>query len=165
MSNLGLYGYPSGLDARLDTYESVQLGPRWRDPTTRVNWPSAPGALAVAGAEAEVYDLSPSGSLTPCYLEWTLFLRAGVWALTVAYLQSTLYGISQVWIDGTSLGTFDAYTAGANNMGLFYAAPPGVVLGEGTHTVRLGKTGTKNASSTDYYSGPVNITLRRTAVP
>lgn len=165
MSNLGLYGYPSGLDAGLDTYESVQLGPRWRDPTTRVNWPSAPGGLGLAGAESIVYDLSPSGSLTPCYLEWSLFLRAGVWALTVAYLQSNLYGISQLWIDGTSLGTYDAYTAGANNMGLFYAQPPGVALGEGMHTVRLGKTGTKNAAGADYYCGLVNITLRRTAVP
>lgn len=160
MTNLGLLGYPQGVSPSVDLLNHVTLGPRYREPSRRINWPSAIGGLVANNSEAVFYDLTPLGAGVPCALEWDVMLRAGVWSAVLTYLQSTQYGISQLWLDGQSLGTYDAYTAGANNSGIFYSGV-NIPIAEGQHTVRLGKTGTKNASSTDYYTGFYSITLRR----
>lgn len=161
MSNLGIYGFPAAVNPRGDGFDAVNLGPRWRDPTTRLNWPGTVGASSVANAEGEVYDLSPGGNtVLPCYLEWTVPLRAGQWAADVFGITGNNYGIAQVWFDGISLGTLDFYTAAA---GSFIYGLVAVPVGDGPHTVRIGKTGTKNASSIEYYCAPTTITLHRIA--
>lgn len=161
MSNLGLYGFPTAVNPRLDPYDAVNLGPRWRDPTTRMNWPGTVGASSVSNAEAEVYDLCPGGNtVLPCYLEWTVPLRAGQWATEVFGITGPNYGIAQVFLDGITLGTIDYYTAVATSLMTGLVAVP---VGDGPHTVRIAKTGTKNASSTEYFCAPTTITLRRIA--
>ena len=72
---------------------------------------------------------------------------AGTYALTVIYAKFSDYAIINFKIDGTSIGTVDAYnsTVIANNVTTF----SGIVLGAGNHTLMAQANG-KNASSADY---------------
>lgn len=158
MSNIGVYGFPA---PTVDQNTPVIVGPAWRDPTARFNWPSNPVTLFAVGATPNLYEVSPAGNtVLPCALEWSVFLRAGTWAAAVRVVLATNAGITGFWLDGMSLGTFDEYASGGNTYALGLANT--VPVGEGFHTLRVGKTGTKNGSSSDYYANVIDVTLRRT---
>ena len=87
-------------------------------------------------------------------------LDAGTWTLTAIGQTTGPGGISTVYLDATSLGTLDWYSAsGINNVvkqitGITVATP-------GVYALKFKLTG-KNASASDYFITPQSITLTRT---
>lgn len=165
MSNIGLYGFPTATDPKLDIASPVVVGPMYREPTTRTNWPQnlIAGTGGTTGAEPTLADLTGAGNtVLPCSLEWVVPLRAGTWGHLARFWQSTLYGISEVFLDGISMGTFDGYNAATQTSISNIAVSKLITVAEGNHTLKVAKTGTKNASGSDYYCGIIDITLRRT---
>lgn len=87
-------------------------------------------------------------------------LDAGTWTITVIGQTTTSAGISTVYLDATSVGTLDWYSAsGVNNVvkqitGITVAAP-------GVYALKL-KMASKNASATAYRLTAQLVTLTRT---
>lgn len=162
MSNVGLLGFPPFGDPRVDPGKPLVVGPRHREPTTRINWPVGnilTGSSLLSNAEPMLWEYSNPGAAISAE-EWVVPLATGTWTVTYLCPLGSNYGISVVTLDGMILLTADQYTAGANNSGAVVAIT-GVTVAEGLHTLRLAKTGTKNASSTEFYCGIASITLRR----
>lgn len=127
----------------------------WHDPIRRSSW--ADNFVAGSGGR---YNLSPTGATTPCWLEWDLWLGAGTYRCLVQALRATTIGVSEVLVDGLTFGTWDGYAAGTTYVD--YRLGTTRTLAEGLHTIRLAKTGTKNASATEYYVAMSELTLVKT---
>lgn len=163
MSNIGLLGFPPFGDPRVDPGKPLVFGPRHREPTTRINWPVGnilTGSGQLSNAEPMLWEYSSPGAAVSAE-EWVVPLAAGTWTITFLCPLGSNYGISVITLDGMTLLTQDQYTAGALNSGAVIVLTTGVSVAEGLHTLRLAKTGTKNASSTEYFCGIASITLRR----
>lgn len=152
--NLGLFGYPMGVEP-VDAVNTFVLGIKYREPSYRSGWVATDiGATVASSTEPVVYEYSLAGATPLSYQEWVLPLQAGLWSLVVNYTMGTNYGISQLWMDGMSLGTFEEYSATLNSNATYC---PSIQLAEGLHTVKYGKTGTKNAASINYFAGLISI--------
>lgn len=126
----------------------------WHDPTRSSAW-----ANNFSKVNFMSYNLSPLGTATG-YLEWDMWLPAGTYQCIIESLTSNNIGIGEVLVDGNSFGTYDPYGATANQRHDHRLATT-QVLTAGLHTIRLYKTGTKNASSSQYYIAMTQITLVR----
>lgn len=82
------------------------------------------------------------------YISFYVCLAAGTYTLTVLYDKDNLRGIMEASLDGSVIGTYDAYTAGTtfNAVASFTSV---AVATDGVYTFKLALNG-KNASSTDY---------------
>lgn len=94
-------------------------------------------------------------------ITFKVYLMAGTWALDVMYTKSSSFGIMTISIDGSSIGTVDAY-AGSTEVNKISEITGITVATGGLKTVSI-KIATKNASSSSYncYLGALNF--RRTA--
>lgn len=92
------------------------------------------------------------------YVEWSVYLSAGTYRLTVIYERGSNRGIQTWAIDGTSVATIDGYGPQTQNV---VSQTSGIVLTAGNHLVRV-TTATKNASSTGYFCTLQHISLLRT---
>ncbi len=83
------------------------------------------------------------------YVEHSIVLAAGTYTMTALGQAQNIMGIQEVWIDGTKVGQYDWYSAGAVNNTyaptLTFAIPT-----SGRHILRMTANG-KNAASTNYY--------------
>lgn len=85
-------------------------------------------------------------NITNAYLSFT-FLGTGINVYDYAFSNR---GIVEIFIDGVSQGTYDCYTATAIYKRQLFTKTN---LTYGYHTIKIVVTGTKNASSTEYYFG------------
>lgn len=83
------------------------------------------------------------------YFTQYVWLAAGTYTFTFMYSKYVKNSIIEVFLDATSLGTFDSYSAGAvyNAVG---SATSITVAADGVYSVKFKASG-KNASSADYY--------------
>lgn len=93
------------------------------------------------------------------YMEWDVLTAAGTYRLDLVYMTAANYAVVDVLIDGSSIGTFDAYSASLTRN--VVGSVTGISMTAGHHTVRVAANG-KNASSTDYFITPQSVTLTRT---
>ena len=93
------------------------------------------------------------------YMEWDVLVAAGTYRLDLVYMTAANYAVVDVLIDGSSIGTFDAYSASLTRN--VVGSVTGISMTAGHHTVRVAANG-KNASSTDYFITPQSATLTRT---
>lgn len=93
------------------------------------------------------------------YMEWNVLTAAGTWRIDLFYVQGADKAVLDVLIDGTSIGTADAYAAGTSRN--VVASFTGVALAAGNHVLRVAANG-KNAASSDYIIQPQTLALTRT---
>lgn len=92
---------------------------------------------------------------------WDVALAAGTWTLTYVYFKNPGYGITQVFVDGTQVGSnIDGYAASNTSATLSIT---GITLASsGIHAVKVAVNG-KNASSTGYAMAVSGFLFTRTA--
>lgn len=141
----------------------VSVGPMWQEPSARVAWPeNLIAASPASGARSTLYDQSPDG-VTAGTIDYPVWLPAGTWKATVEAHTGPVAGIGEVLLDGTSFGTFDAYSAsGTYPAKAFRPVTVVTVTVTGMHTVTVRKTGAKNASATGYIALFIAAHLRKT---
>ena len=98
----------------------------------------------------------PAGDETS-YLEWSEPLAAGSWDLSVTYITSPDAGVLTFSIDGTDVGSIDAYEA-TTSFNVTGEIPNVTVATSGLHTIRV-RTESKNAASTGYFGYLVWVRL------
>lgn len=123
-------------------------------------WPSFADGL-VSGTILDGYATLHTAANTD-YVEWKPFLSAGTWTLEWITRKQTFMGIQTVSLDGTSIGTFDAYNAGGNVYNVIATITGISVATTGAHLLRFAVP-TKNASSSGYFMYLSLISLKRTA--
>ena len=97
----------------------------------------------------EVYQGSEVSADDGDYFTQYVWLAAGTYTFTFMYSKYVKNSIIEVFLDATSLGTFDSYSAGAayNVVGSITSI---TVAADGVYSVKFKASG-KNASSSDYY--------------
>lgn len=91
---------------------------------------------------------------------WHVALDSGTWTLTVIGEMNTMYGISTVSLDATTLGTLDWYAGSVSYNNVKQIT--GISVGSaGVYALKF-KAATKNASSSAYYLAFNMVTLTRT---
>jgi hypothetical protein len=92
-------------------------------------------------------------------IAWDLVFLKGTWELVVAHWRNNDEGIFEVFLDSTSLGTKDCYSAGSSQFEQTTFAVP--IGSTGIKRVKI-KCINKNASSSGFVIALNSISLRRT---
>ena len=122
-------------------------------------WKSVTGLNGRSQASSNLGGGSLFLTANPNSVTWEVLLDAGTWALDVIYGASSDRAIFDFLIDGSSIGTVDAYAATLTRN--VAAAITGITLAAGHHVLRIAANG-KNAASADYFLTPFTLTLTRT---
>jgi len=95
------------------------------------------------------------------YVEYQLLLQAGTWRLDCISDKGSSRGIGTFTIDGSAIGTADAYAAGASAN--YMIAFTGIVVAStAVATIRIA-TSSKNASSSGYTFVISQLVMTKTA--
>lgn len=124
------------------------------------SWPDTADGL-VSGTMLDGYATNLSGAANTDYVEWKVFLSAGTWKLEWVTRKQTFLAIQTVSLDGTSIGTFDAYN-GSNVYNVIASISGISVATTGSHLLRFAVP-TRNASASGWGMYLGLISLARTA--
>lgn len=91
---------------------------------------------------------APSASNHP-YVDHSIMLAAGSYTVSAVGQFGNIYGLHEVWIDGTLVATLDWYTSATTDNNHLLTATFTLAT-SGRHTLRMTANG-KNASSGNYY--------------
>lgn len=94
------------------------------------------------------------------YVEWKIYVPAGTWNIEWWAIRNTNNGIFTWSIDGSSVGTSDAYNSALRESALSLTSIS--VAASGVKLLRA-TMATKNASASNYYGQIYRLQLRRTA--
>lgn len=101
-----------------------------------------------------------NGGVQNSEVTFNVVLNAGTWTMNMMHGRNTTHGIATVYLDGSSIGTVDAYGSISNNN--VSAISSIAVSTSGKHVLRI-VIATKNASSSSYFFLLQGITFVRTA--
>ncbi len=104
-----------------------------------------------------LYAASPANGQ---YVEYYAALGAGTWKVSLMYARATDRGILNLTVNGTSIGSIDAY--GTVSEKLVYTTSSFVLTAAADYLLRIAVNG-KNASSSNYYAILQRLFFERTA--
>lgn len=125
--------------------------------TDGVGWVSS-----IVASSTAYYNISTTGT-TPGWIEYDMWLPAGTYTPYLYWMMATNSGIAELLVDGVSIGaTFDGYSATA---GWGYGVVESKVTFpiDGWHKVRIRKTGTKRAASSNYQVNFASVLFAKVA--
>lgn len=139
-SNLSLNEALRRIICNIDHQEDSPDGSTYN---TNFTWSGSKGRVSTGGAYGGCYTRF---TVNDAYVEWTTICKQFTWCS----VKTTANGIANVYIDGVLDCTVDLYSASTLHRQHVYSKefPYG-----GQHTIKVERSGTKNASSSDYYVG------------